>query len=66
MLIPLRASFLFLLAFATAPAAPRDESRYVWLDAPAQHLFESTPLGNGRLGASLYGGIAETDRKSVV
>ncbi|HEY4246694.1 MAG TPA: glycoside hydrolase family 95 protein [Lacunisphaera sp.] len=44
----------------TTNAVPRDESRYIWLDAPATQLFESTPLGNGRLGASLYGGIAET------
>lgn len=49
---------LFALALA-APAAPPDESRYIWLDASAQHLFESTPVGNGRLGAALYGGTAE-------
>ena len=60
MRISLRASFLFFLSLAIARAVPRDESRYVWLDAPAQHLFESTPLGNGRLGASLYGDVAET------
>lgn len=42
-----------------AAVTPRDESRYVVLDAPGNHLFESTPLGNGRLGASLYGGVDE-------
>ncbi|HLP25668.1 MAG TPA: glycoside hydrolase family 95 protein, partial [Acidobacteriota bacterium] len=42
-----------------AIAAPRDESRYVLLTAPGQHLFESSPLGNGRLGAAIYGGVAE-------
>ncbi|MBX7121165.1 MAG: glycoside hydrolase family 95 protein [Opitutaceae bacterium] len=42
-----------------APPSPRDESRYVVLDAPGSRLFESTPLGNGRLGASLYGGVSE-------
>ncbi len=36
-------------------ATPPDEARYVRLDAPATALFEATPLGNGRLGASLYG-----------
>jgi alpha-L-fucosidase 2 len=45
-------------AFAVA-AEPRDESRYVWLDRPAEYLFEAAPLGNGRLGASVFGGIAE-------
>lgn len=39
-------------------APPAAESRYVRLAAPAAHLFESTPLGNGRLGASEFGGIA--------
>lgn len=47
------------LAAATALATPRDEARYVLLTAPGEHLFESTPLGNGRLGAALYGGTAE-------
>jgi alpha-L-fucosidase 2 len=42
----------------TAAAAPRDEARQVLLTAPGEHLFESTPLGNGRLGAALYGGVA--------
>ncbi|MBI2510386.1 MAG: glycoside hydrolase family 95 protein [Opitutae bacterium] len=44
-----------MIAFAT----PRDESRYVLLAAPGQRLYESSPLGNGRLGASLYGGVTE-------
>src|SRR5690606_20726290 len=34
-------------------------ARYVVLTTPGEHLFESTPLGNGRLGAALYGGVAE-------
>lgn len=42
-----------------ALAQPRDESRLVVLAAPGAHLFESSPLGNGRLGAALYGGVAE-------
>lgn len=45
-------------AFATSAlvATPIDEARYVRLDTAALALFESTPLGNGRLGASLFGG----------
>ncbi|MDR1010224.1 MAG: glycoside hydrolase family 95 protein [Opitutaceae bacterium] len=30
----------------------------MWLDAPANEFFEASPLGNGRLGASVYGGVA--------
>lgn len=48
-----------LASVSVASAAPRPESRYVWLDAPAVEFFEATPLGNGRLGASVYGGVAE-------
>ncbi len=48
---------LFIAALATARATPPPaESRYVWLDAPATQFVEATPLGNGRLGATLFGG----------
>jgi alpha-L-fucosidase 2 len=59
---PARAIML-LAAFAPVGAArgstPADEARFVWLSAPAAEFFEATPLGNGRLGATVYGGIAE-------
>lgn len=29
----------------------------LWYDRPAQHWVEALPLGNGRLGAMVYGGI---------
>lgn len=48
-----------LTTVSLALATPRDESRYVLLTTPGQHLFESSPLGNGRLGAAIYGGVAE-------
>jgi alpha-L-fucosidase 2 len=52
--------FIALLGFASVlTATPRDESRFVVLTTAADHLFESTPLGNGRLGAALYGGVTE-------
>ncbi len=56
--------FLSCVIFAVATAASSTaasspaESRFIWLDAPANAFFEATPLGNGRLGASVYGGIA--------
>lgn len=55
----LRFFHLGMVCCATALATPRDAARYVVLHTPGEHLFESTPLGNGRLGASLYGGITE-------
>jgi alpha-L-fucosidase 2 len=31
----------------------------IWFDAPAANFTESTPLGNGRLGAMMFGGADE-------
>lgn len=53
------AALLLLGCVSLALATPRDESRYVLLTAPGQALYESSPLGNGRLGAAIYGDVAE-------
>jgi alpha-L-fucosidase 2 len=46
--------------FSGPPAihAASPETR-IWMDAPARNFTESTPLGNGRLGAMMFGGIDE-------
>ncbi|ATC64467.1 hypothetical protein CMV30_11155 [Nibricoccus aquaticus] len=31
----------------------------IWFDTPARHFTESLPLGNGRLGAMVFGGVDE-------
>src|SRR5579863_9100483 len=31
----------------------------VWLNSPARNFTESSPMGNGRLGAMLFGGVDE-------
>jgi alpha-L-fucosidase 2 len=31
----------------------------IWFDAPAAHFTQSCPLGNGRLGAMVFGGMEE-------
>jgi len=31
----------------------------IWFDAPAKNFTESCPMGNGRLGAMLFGGVDE-------
>ena len=43
-------------ASSTDPAGP---VRALWFDAPANHFTESLPIGNGRLGAMIFGGVAE-------
>ena len=31
----------------------------LWYDQPADEWMKSTPVGNGRLGAMVYGGVLE-------
>ncbi|QEG35747.1 glycoside hydrolase family 95 protein [Bythopirellula goksoeyrii] len=51
---------LFLLAISVANSVAREsESELVWFDRPATHFTESSPLGNGRLGAMIYGGTID-------
>jgi len=40
---------------AADPAAPSPETT-IWFAAPARDFTESSPMGNGRLGAMLFGG----------
>jgi alpha-L-fucosidase 2 len=42
-------------AQAQEPASPLR----LWFRSPARHFTESLPLGNGRLGAMLFGGVRE-------
>lgn len=57
---PLRAlSLALLLGGVSAMAHAAAPSRVIFLDQPATLFTESTPLGNGRLGAALYGGVDE-------
>ena len=44
---------------ATAPVTAPDDPLVLWYARPAQRWVEALPLGNGRLGAMVYGGIAE-------
>ena len=36
-----------------------DPSTYLWFDSPATKWDEALPVGNGRLGAMVFGGVAE-------
>ncbi|MBI4891359.1 MAG: glycoside hydrolase family 95 protein, partial [Acidobacteria bacterium] len=55
-----RTALQAILAGATSSfATPADANLTLWFDAPATHFTQSLPIGNGRLGAMLFGGIAE-------
>src|SRR5512139_2196624 len=43
---------------AEIPAEPvRDNSLVLWYDKPAVKWVEALPVGNGRLGAMIFGGV---------
>jgi len=49
---------LALVTLAGAlPSSATPASTSLWYDQPGQRYFESMPLGNGRLGAMVHGGI---------
>jgi alpha-L-fucosidase 2 len=60
---PIRWLAIFALAAIAAPssisqAAPPAEPLSLWYMQPAQEWVEALPIGNGRLGAMVFGGIA--------
>jgi alpha-L-fucosidase 2 len=50
---------LVLLALVPLACLRASPEHIIWFDAPAKHFTESLPLGNGRLGAMVFGGVAE-------
>jgi len=53
------AAALLPLAAASLPAAAADPTTALWFDKPATRFQQSLPLGNGRMGAMVFGGVAE-------
>jgi alpha-L-fucosidase 2 len=51
--------FLFLCAVIASRAAPANEPLLLWYPKPAAAWVEALPVGNGRLGAMVFGGIAD-------
>ena len=52
--LTLAGGWLSATSNAQAPAALR-----IWFTAPAENFTQSLPLGNGRLGAMVFGGVGE-------
>jgi alpha-L-fucosidase 2 len=53
-----------LLMFGAASLCVAEKNSFapetmIWFDIPATNFTESTPLGNGRLGAMMFGGVDE-------
>ena len=50
---------LWGLPLCVAAQASTPPETTIWFDTPATNFTESTPLGNGRLGAMMFGGFDE-------
>ncbi len=56
----MRQLLLLPLSLSLAAATPSpDPAHALWFDAPARHFTASFPLGDGRLGAMVFGGVDE-------
>ena len=52
-------TFIILLAFATSTAKARQLPMRLWYDRPADYFEEALPIGNGKMGAMVYGNPAD-------
>jgi alpha-L-fucosidase 2 len=53
-----------LLMLASMSLCAREKEKFsgettIWFDTPATNFTQSTPLGNGRLGAMMFGGVED-------
>jgi alpha-L-fucosidase 2 len=54
--VPVEAPSLFAIGF-TGEAPPPDQPFSLWYRRPAEQWTEALPVGNGRLGAMVFGGV---------
>ncbi|MBV7531047.1 glycoside hydrolase N-terminal domain-containing protein [Chitinophaga sp. sic0106] len=50
--------YLLLLALPVSAVAQNNQGLQLWYKTPAAHFEEALPIGNGRMGAMVYGGVA--------
>jgi alpha-L-fucosidase 2 len=48
---------VLILLHLTSFAEAFSPETSIWMDAPAKNFTESSPMGNGRLGAMMFGGV---------
>ena len=51
-------AFVVLAALSAAPAALAQDALTLWYRQPAKQWVEALPVGNGRMGAMIFGGIS--------
>jgi len=57
----IRLGGIALLVGLLACSSMHHSNRVLWYDKPAEHFEEALPLGNGRIGATVFGGV-KTER----
>ena len=57
----LMASVFILLARSTWASAPADSLLMLWYRQPAAQWVEALPVGNGRIGAMVFGGVQQEE-----
>ncbi|WP_291909002.1 glycoside hydrolase family 95 protein [Chitinophaga sp. CB10] len=60
----LKCHYLLLLVLPLSVFARQGQDLRLWYKTPARHFEEALPIGNGRMGAMVYGGV-ETERLSL-
>ena len=50
---------VLILTFLAVVVCAKSSDLILWFDTPATQFTQSLPLGNGRLGAMVFGGVAE-------
>ena len=55
----MRCLLILPLVTACAPLVAADSTATLWFDKPATSFHQSLPLGNGRIGAMVFGGVDE-------
>src|SRR5271156_5530109 len=63
-IMPIKSLMPVLLMLAALPLCAAEMKLFVpettiWFDKPAKDFTESSPMGNGRLGAMMFGGVDE-------
>jgi len=58
-------TFITLLSGPAVPVRAVDPSATLWFDKPSARFQQSLPLGNGRIGATLFGGVEEEQTASA-
>lgn len=55
----IRFGLVMLLSLVSISANANEKPLKLWFDKPANQWEEALPIGNGRLGAMVYGGVAQ-------